>query len=95
MSRSALPFNTVETFLVTARHLNLTHAARELCLTQGAVSRQIAALEGWFGFPLLNATRAGCACRLRAAPSIRSFSRRLAAWSPSPSRRVSSKRWCA
>ncbi|MGE0970663.1 LysR family transcriptional regulator [Klebsiella sp. WOUb02] len=52
MSRSALPFNTVETFLVTARHLNLTHAARELCLTQGAVSRQIAALEGWFGFPL-------------------------------------------
>ncbi|MEE7532006.1 LysR family transcriptional regulator [Klebsiella huaxiensis] len=52
MSRSALPFNTVETFLVTARHLNLTHAARELCLTQGAVSRQIAALESWFGFPL-------------------------------------------
>ncbi|HAT1617090.1 TPA: LysR family transcriptional regulator, partial [Raoultella ornithinolytica] len=52
MSRSALPFHAVETFLVTARHLNLTHAARELCLTQGAVSRQIAALEAWFGFPL-------------------------------------------
>ena len=52
MSRSALPFHAVETFLVTARHLNLTHAARELCLTQGAVSRQIAALESWFGFPL-------------------------------------------
>lgn len=52
MSRSALPFHAVETFLVTARHLNLTHAARELCLTQGAVSRQIAALETWFGFAL-------------------------------------------
>ncbi|EPR3239608.1 LysR family transcriptional regulator [Klebsiella aerogenes] len=52
MSRSALPFHTVETFLITARHLNLTHAAQELCLTQGAVSRQIAALENWFGFPL-------------------------------------------
>ena len=52
MPRSALPFPAVETFLVTARHLNLTHAARELCLTQGAVSRQIAALEAWFGFPL-------------------------------------------
>ena len=52
MSRSALPFHTVETFLITARHLNLTHAAQELCLTQGAVSRQIAALESWFGFPL-------------------------------------------
>ncbi|KFD20400.1 LysR family transcriptional regulator [Yokenella regensburgei] len=52
MSRSTLPLNAVETFLVTARHLNLTHAARELCLTQGAVSRKIASLESWFGFPL-------------------------------------------
>ncbi|QFG76669.1 hypothetical protein DMB90_10410 [Raoultella planticola] len=48
----------METFLVTARHLNLTHAARELCLTQGAVSRQIAALEAWFGFPLFCPPRA-------------------------------------
>nr|WP_267965631.1 LysR substrate-binding domain-containing protein [Leclercia adecarboxylata] len=32
--------------------MNLTHAAKELCLTQGAVSRKIAALESWFGFPL-------------------------------------------
>ena len=54
MSRSALPFHTVETFLITARHLNLTHAAQELCLTQGAVSRQIAALENWCGFPLFD-----------------------------------------
>lgn len=52
MSRSQLPLNTIETFLVTARHLNLTHAAKELCLTQGAVSRKIATLEAWFGFPL-------------------------------------------
>ncbi|KNC91941.1 LysR family transcriptional regulator [Trabulsiella odontotermitis] len=52
MSRTDLPLNAVETFLVTARHLNLTHAAKELCLTQGAVSRKIASLERWFGFPL-------------------------------------------
>jgi LysR family glycine cleavage system transcriptional activator len=52
MSRTDLPLNAVETFLVTARHLNLTHAAKELCLTQGAVSRKIASLENWFGFPL-------------------------------------------
>lgn len=52
MSRSTLPLNAVETFLVTARHLNLTHAAKELFLTQGAVSRKIATLEAWFGFPL-------------------------------------------
>lgn len=52
MSRRSFPLTAVETFIVTARHLNLTHAAKELCLTQGAVSRKIAALESWFGFPL-------------------------------------------
>ncbi|URN97356.1 LysR substrate-binding domain-containing protein [Leclercia adecarboxylata] len=52
MSHRAFPLTAVEAFIVTARHLNLTHAAKELCLTQGAVSRKIAALESWFGFPL-------------------------------------------
>ncbi|AEN64834.1 transcriptional regulator, LysR family [Enterobacter soli] len=52
MSRRYFPLNAVDAFLKTARHLNLTHAAKELCLTQGAVSRKIAALEAWFGFPL-------------------------------------------
>jgi len=52
MTRRTLPLNALEAFLVTARHLNLTHAARALFLTQGAVSRKIAALEAWFGFAL-------------------------------------------
>ncbi|UKY34862.1 LysR substrate-binding domain-containing protein [Pantoea dispersa] len=52
MSRSALPLNAIHAFLVTARHLNLTRAASELCITQGAVSRKIAALESWLGFTL-------------------------------------------
>ncbi len=52
MSPRTLPLNAIDAFLVTARHLNLTHAAKELCLTQGAVSRKIASLEAWFGFPL-------------------------------------------
>ncbi|NIF22031.1 LysR substrate-binding domain-containing protein [Candidatus Pantoea multigeneris] len=52
MSRSALPLNGIHAFLVTARHLNLTHAALELHITQGAVSRKIAALEAWLGFAL-------------------------------------------
>lgn len=77
MARRTFPLNAVETFLVTARHLNLTHAAKELCLTQGAVSRKIAALENWFGFPSLSATPAACGslpraalcCRICAAPS--------------------------
>ena len=52
MSRFALPLNAIHAFLVTARHLNLTRAASELCITQGAVSRKIAALESWLGFAL-------------------------------------------
>ena len=52
MPNRTLPLNAIDAFLVTARHLNLTHAAKELCLTQGAVSRKIASLETWFGFPL-------------------------------------------
>ncbi|QLR43112.1 LysR family transcriptional regulator [Enterobacter sp. RHBSTW-00994] len=52
MSRRSFPLNAIDAFLKTARHLNLTHAAKELCLTQGAVSRKIATLEEWFGFPL-------------------------------------------
>ena len=52
MPNRTLPLNAIDAFMVTARHLNLTHAAKELCLTQGAVSRKIASLEAWFGFPL-------------------------------------------
>jgi LysR family glycine cleavage system transcriptional activator len=61
MSRRSLPLNAIDAFLVTARHLNLTHAAAELCLTQGAVSRKIASLRRGLAFRFLNATRAGCA----------------------------------
>lgn len=52
MSRRSLPLNAIHAFIVTARHLNLTRAADELCITQGAVSRKVAALESWLGFPL-------------------------------------------
>lgn len=54
MSRRSLPLNSVHAFIVTARHLNLTRAAVELCITQGAVSRKIATLESWLGFALFD-----------------------------------------
>jgi LysR family glycine cleavage system transcriptional activator len=54
VTRSSLPLNAIHAFLVTARHENLTHAASELCITQGAVSRKIAALESWLGFALFD-----------------------------------------
>ncbi len=46
------PLDQLETFEATARHLSFTKAGDELALTQSAVSRQIAALEGHYGLPL-------------------------------------------
>lgn len=39
------PLNAIRAFEATARHLSFTKAAKELCVTQGAVSRHVAALE--------------------------------------------------
>lgn len=39
------PLNALRAFEVAARHLSFTHAARELCVTQTAVSHQIKQLE--------------------------------------------------
>lgn len=39
-------------FEAAARHGSFTHAARELCVTQGAVSQQVKQLEQWLGRPL-------------------------------------------
>lgn len=46
------PLAPLEAFEAAARHLSFTRAADELALTQSAVSRQIAALEDYFGVPL-------------------------------------------
>lgn len=48
------PLNQLEAFEAAARHLSFTRAADELALTQSAVSRQIAALEDYFGVPLFH-----------------------------------------
>ena len=46
------PLDQLEAFEAAARHLSFTQAADELALTQSAVSRQVAALEAFFGVPL-------------------------------------------
>lgn len=46
-------------FEAAARHESYTRAAHELALTQGAVSRQIAALESLLGLALFRRTRHG------------------------------------
>jgi len=52
MNRRQLPLNALRVFETVARHLSFTRSADYLCLTQGAVSRQILALEAYYGFAL-------------------------------------------
>ncbi len=52
MSRKLPPLNAMRTFEAAARHGSFTLAARELCVTPGAVSRQVAALEDFLGVRL-------------------------------------------
>src|SRR3546814_11587323 len=49
MDRAQLPLNALRAFEAAARHLNFTRAAIELCVSQGAVSHQVASLERRLG----------------------------------------------
>src|SRR5882724_11672588 len=46
------PLNALRAFEAAARHLSFTHAAAELCVSQGAVSRHIQLLESSLGVML-------------------------------------------
>lgn len=50
--RSLPPLTALRTFEVAAEQLNFTIAAQILCVTQGAVSRQIKVLEDYLGLAL-------------------------------------------
>ncbi|MFP1921928.1 LysR substrate-binding domain-containing protein [Lonsdalea quercina] len=52
MAQKRPSLDVLRTFAVVSQHLNFTHAAQALCLTQGAVSRQILGLERQLGYPL-------------------------------------------
>lgn len=54
MPRKLPPLNALRTFEAAARLSSFTQAAEELCVTHGAVSQQIRALEGYFGQPLFD-----------------------------------------
>jgi len=47
--KSLPPLNSLVAFEAAARHLSFTRAADEICVTQGAVSRQIRLLEEFLG----------------------------------------------
>jgi LysR family transcriptional regulator, glycine cleavage system transcriptional activator len=57
--RARLSLDLLKGFEAAARHLSFTHAARELSLTQSAVSREIKTLEEQVGQPLFNRVNRG------------------------------------
>jgi LysR family glycine cleavage system transcriptional activator len=52
MLRHLPPLNAFKAFEAAARSESLTRAAEELCVTQGAVSQQVKALEATLGIRL-------------------------------------------
>lgn len=56
MTRKLPPLNSVRAFEAAARHVSFTKAAEELHVTHGAISRQVAQLESWFGRALFRRT---------------------------------------
>jgi len=48
------PLNAVRAFEAASRHLNLSRAAEELGVTQGAISKQVIALEDFIGAQLFH-----------------------------------------
>lgn len=61
MDRAQLPLNALRAFEAAARHLNFTRAAIELCVSQGAVSHQVAGLEKRLGARLFHRLPRGLA----------------------------------
>lgn len=61
MDRAQLPLNALRAFEAAARHLNFTRAAIELCVSQGAVSHQVAQLERRLGTRLFHRLPRGLA----------------------------------
>jgi LysR family glycine cleavage system transcriptional activator len=59
MRRSLPPLNALRSFDAAARHRSFTRAAVELCVTQGAVSHQVKALEVELGLQLFKRERSG------------------------------------
>jgi LysR family glycine cleavage system transcriptional activator len=57
--RRVPPLNPLRAFETAARHMSFTKAAEEMNVTQGAVSRQVKALENYLGFGLFERTSKG------------------------------------
>lgn len=79
MRRKIPSLQALACFDAAARHESYTRAAQELALTQGAVSRQIGALEAFLGLALFRRTRHGVALTPEGTDYARQISPRLQA----------------
>jgi len=77
MRRKIPSLQALACFDAAARHQSYTRAAQELALTQGAVSRQIGALEAFVGVALFQRTRHGVALTERGAEYAQQVAGRL------------------
>lgn len=77
MRRKIPSLQGLSCFEAAARHESYTRAAQELALTQGAVSRQIAALEDFLGARLFRRTRHGVALTAAGSAYARQVAGRL------------------
>jgi len=97
MPRRLPSLNALKAFEAAARHESFTRAADELCVTRGAVSHQVKALEAELGFPLFHRerqrlviTEAGRAAAERRRPHrhhVAELRRQVAGAPPRPLRR--------
>lgn len=76
MRRSIPSTQALACFEAAARHESYTRAAQELALTQGAVSRQVMALEAFVGVELFRRTRHGVAL----TPAGDAYARKVRQW---------------
>lgn len=79
MRRKIPSLQALACFDAAARYESYTRAAQELALTQGAVSRQIGALEDFLGLVLFRRTRHGVALTPEGADYARQIAPRLQA----------------
>jgi LysR family glycine cleavage system transcriptional activator len=77
MPRRLPPLNAMRAFEAVARNGSVTSAARELSVTQGAVSRHVASLEHWIGAKLLTRTARGVEMTAKGQTYFRTLRRAL------------------
>lgn len=77
MPRKLPPLNALRAFEASGRYLSFTEAARELLVTQSAVSRHVAALEDWLGVKLFFRRQRGIELTARGEAYFRALSSSL------------------